>query len=167
MELDTFGDLIDHLPRTYIDRRDMRTIADLKLGGEATVIATVKQTKVDRIRGNRTRVVVTISDGTGYIDCIWWNQEWRARTLTEGTEAAFSGKVKTFRGKPQMDSPAYDLLRASGARRCTPDASSRSIPRREKVSATQLRRLLHNVVRTARTAARIRSPRRSASNATC
>jgi ATP-dependent DNA helicase RecG len=140
--LGTFGDLIDHLPRTYIDRRDMRTIGDLRVGGEATVVATVKQTKVDRIRGNKTRIVVTISDGTGYIDCTWWNQEWRARTLTEGTEAAFSGKVKTFRGKLQMDSPAYDLLRASGdsvhTGRIVP-----IYPATEKLSATQLRRFLH------------------------
>ena len=41
---------------------------------------------------------MTIADGTGFVDCVWWNQNWRAQTLTEGTEAAFSGKVKTFRG---------------------------------------------------------------------
>ena len=144
IRLDTFGDLIDHLPRTYIDRREMRSIRDLRMGAEATVIATVKQTKVDRIRGNRTRTIVTISDGTGYIDCIWWNQDWRARTLTEGTEAAFSGTVKAFRGKPQMDSPAYDLLRGSGESvhtgRIVP-----IYPATEKVSATMLRRMLHNV----------------------
>jgi ATP-dependent DNA helicase RecG len=141
--LRTLGDLLDHLPRAYIDRRDMRTINDLRLGQEATVIATVKSSKVDRIRGNRSRVTVTISDGTGYVDCVWWNQEWRARTLTEGTEAAFSGKVKAFRGRPQMDSPAYDLLRSSGESvhtgRIVP-----IYPATERVSATMLRRLLHN-----------------------
>lgn len=152
MGLATFGDLIDHLPRTYIDRRDMRTIADLRLGGEATVIATVRSTKVDRIRGNRTRVVVTISDGTGYLDCVWWNQEWRARSLQEGTEAAFSGKVKTFRGKPQMDSPAYDLLRATqDAPPGAPDEGTvhtgRIVPiypATQSISATRLRGLLHD-----------------------
>ncbi len=141
--LRTLGDLLDHLPRAYIDRRDMRQIQDLRLEQEATVIATVKKTSVDRIRGNRSRVVVTISDGTGYVDCVWWNQDWRARTLTEGTEAAFSGKVKAFRGRPQMDSPAYDLLRSSGESvhtgRIVP-----IYPATEKVSATMLRRLLHN-----------------------
>jgi ATP-dependent DNA helicase RecG len=143
LNLETFGDLIDHLPRTYIDRRDMRSISDLKLGGEATVIATVKHTKVDRIRGNRTRTVVTITDGTGYLDCTWWNQEWRARTLTEGTEAAFSGKIKAFRGKPQMDSPAYDLLKTSSEAVHT----GRIVPiyaATQALSATQLRRMLHN-----------------------
>lgn len=143
MGLATYGDLIDHLPRTYIDRRDMRTIADLKLGGEATVIATVRSTKVDRMRGKRTRVVVTISDGTGYLDCIWWNQEWRARTLAAGTEAAFSGKIKTFRGKLQMDSPEYDLLRSTDegvhTGRIVP-----IYPATQSISAAQLRRLLHS-----------------------
>jgi ATP-dependent DNA helicase RecG len=152
LHLETFGDLIDHLPRTYIDRRDMRTIGDLKLGQEATVIATVRSTKVDRIRGNRTRTIVTISDGTGYLDCTWWNQEWRARTLTEGTEAAFSGKVKTFRGKPQMDAPAYDLLKTSAEQDAPPGAPTKGVhtgrivpiyPATERVSATQLRRMLH------------------------
>ena len=39
IKLDTFGDLIDHLPRTYIDRREMKTIRDLRMGAEATIIA--------------------------------------------------------------------------------------------------------------------------------
>jgi len=151
--LRTLGDLLDHLPRTYIDRREMRTIKDLRLGQEATVIATVKSSKVDRIRGNRSRVTITISDGTGYVDCVWWNQDWRARTLTEGTEAAFSGKVKAFRGRPQMDSPAYDLLRSSGEQDAPSGAPSDRVhtgrivpiyPATERVSATMLRRLLHN-----------------------
>ncbi len=141
--LETFGDLLDHLPRAYIDRRDMRSIRDLKVGSEATVIATVRESKVERVRGNRSRVTVTITDGTGYVDCVWWNQDWRVRTLTEGTEAAFSGKVKTFRGRLQMDSPAYDLLRASGESvhtgRIVP-----VYPATERLSATQLRRLLHS-----------------------
>jgi ATP-dependent DNA helicase RecG len=143
MALETFGDLIDHLPRTYIDRREMRTISDLRVGGEATILATVRSTKVDRIRGNRTRVVVTLSDGTGYLDCVWWNQEWRARSLPEGTEAAFSGKVKMFRGKPQMDSPAYDLLRSTDETLHT----GRIVPiypATQSISATRLRRLLHD-----------------------
>jgi ATP-dependent DNA helicase RecG len=122
----------------------MRTISQLRVGGEATVIATVRETKVDRIRGNRSRVTVTISDGTGYVDCVWWNQEWRARALTEGTEAAFSGKVKTFRGRPQMDSPAYDLL--STAKESVHTGRIVPIyPATERLSATYIRRLLHNV----------------------
>lgn len=140
--LRTLGDLLDHLPRTYIDRRDTRSIGELRLGQEATVIASVRETKVDRVRGNRSRVTVTIGDGTGYIDCVWWNQEWRARSLTEGTEAAFSGKIKTFRGRPQMDSPAYDLLSAVGESvhtgRIVP-----IYPATERLSATYIRRLLH------------------------
>jgi ATP-dependent DNA helicase RecG len=141
--LSTFGDLLDHLPRDYIDRREMRTIRDLRMGQEATVIATVKEAKVDRVRGGRSRVTVRISDGTGYIDCVWWNQDFRARTLSAGTEAAFSGKVKSFRGRLQMDSPAYDLLSSSGEAvhtgRIVP-----IYPATERLSATQLRRLLHS-----------------------
>ncbi len=143
LELSTFGDLLDHLPRTYIDRRDTRTIRDLRVGQEATVIATVFEAKVERRGGKRTLTRITISDGTGYIDCVWWNQDYRARTLTAETEAAFSGKVKTFRGRLQMDAPAYDLLRASGESLHT----GRIVPiypATERVSATQLRRLLHN-----------------------
>jgi ATP-dependent DNA helicase RecG len=141
----TYGDLLDHLPRTYIDRRDMRRIADLRLGQEATVIGKVRHAKVDRIGRGRTRVVVTIGDGTGFLDCVWWNQDWRARALPDGTEAAFSGKIKLFRGKPQMDSPVYDLLSSSGEAvhtgRIVP-----VYPATERLSATYIRRLLHNAL---------------------
>lgn len=141
--LKTIGDLLEHLPRDYIDRRTMRTIRELRTGEEVTVVAKVKSSKVDRTRTGKRIVRVTITDGTGYVDCIWWNQEWRARQLQEGIEAAFSGKVERRQGRLQMNSPIYDLISSDK----DPVHTGRVVgvyPASESVSAVWLRRLLHS-----------------------
>ncbi|HVL80806.1 MAG TPA: ATP-dependent DNA helicase RecG [Actinomycetota bacterium] len=112
--LRTIGELLEHLPRSYIDRRTTLPVRDLRVGQQATVVATVKRSTVDRTRSGRRLLRVSVSDGTGYLECVWWNQDWRARQLTEGTEAAFSGVAERRGGKLQMTNPAYDLLSAEG-----------------------------------------------------
>ncbi|HVE91700.1 MAG TPA: ATP-dependent DNA helicase RecG [Actinomycetota bacterium] len=142
MGLRTLGDLVEHLPRDYLDRRAVRTIRELRVGQVATVLATVRDSKVDRTRNGRRLVRVTVGDGSGYLECVWWNQDWRARQLSPGTQAAFSGKVEARAGRPQMSGPAYDLIGSSD----DPVHTGRIVPvypASEQVSAVFLRRLLH------------------------
>ncbi len=140
--LRTFGDLLDHLPRAYLDRREARTISDLRVGQQATILATVHETKVERYRTGRRAVKVTIKDGTGYLTCLWWGQEWRAKALEPGTEAAFSGKVERHHGRPQFTNPDYDLLARSDDQINTGRVVP-VYPATEQLSATMLRKLLH------------------------
>ena len=67
MEIHTVLDLLTHYPRRYVDRTRQSDIADLKVGDEAVVLATVKRVKSRRTRQGRMIVEVDVFDGTSYL----------------------------------------------------------------------------------------------------
>ncbi len=103
-------DLITHYPRRYIDRTNERRIDELLVGEEANVFVKVVSTSSRRIKGGRVMVNITVTDGTGKMELTFFNQAWRERQLSEGSEAVVFGKVGDFRGKRQMANPLVDLV---------------------------------------------------------
>src|SRR3990170_102385 len=60
-----------------------------------------------------TMLEITVSDGSGAsLTCTFFNQAWRERELRRGRWGLFAGKVTDFRGKRQLNGPAYQLLSA-------------------------------------------------------
>ena len=111
-EIETVLDLLTHYPRRYIDRTHQARIGDLKIGEEAMVLAKVKRVDSRRTRGRppKSLVTVDVSDGTGGLRVTFFNQPWRGKQLTAGSEAIFFGKVDTYRGSRQMTNPVVDLI---------------------------------------------------------
>ena len=103
-------DLLMHYPRRYLDRTQQASIRDLAVGSEAMVLATVKRVTGRRTRQGRSLVEVDVFDGSGYLHCVFFNQPWRARQLTAGTQAVFFGKLEVFKGRRQMTIPVVDLV---------------------------------------------------------
>ncbi len=91
----THGDLIEHLPHTHRDRRDVRTVATVGVGEAATVAVTVRDVKVRPMRNRRLKKVeVRVFDESGPMVAVWWNQPWIAQKLGEGTAVLLHGKRK-------------------------------------------------------------------------
>lgn len=111
-EIETVLDLLTHYPRRYIDRTHQARIGDLKIGEEAMVLAKVQRVDSRRTRGRppKSLVTVDVSDGTGGLRVTFFNQPWRGKQLTAGSEAIFFGKVDTYRGARQMTNPVVDLI---------------------------------------------------------
>ncbi|MFN8018826.1 MAG: ATP-dependent DNA helicase RecG [Acidimicrobiales bacterium] len=106
-------ELITLYPRRHIDRSRQVAIRDLLPGDEAMVVARVVRASSRRTRGRPSRVLTTIdvTDGPGgHLRISFFNQGWRERQLSPGTEAVFFGKVDTFQGRRQMTSPLVDLV---------------------------------------------------------
>jgi ATP-dependent DNA helicase RecG len=114
LDLHTAGDLVYHFPRRYDERGEHTDIRDLKVDEQVTLLAQVKSTTVRPMRARRgTMLEVTIGDGSGAtLTCTFFNQAWRERDLRTGRWGLFAGKVTDFRGKRQLNGPAYQLLRA-------------------------------------------------------
>ncbi|MCB0992613.1 MAG: ATP-dependent DNA helicase RecG, partial [Acidimicrobiales bacterium] len=110
LEVESVADLLTYYPRRYVDRTNQARLAELVVGEEALVLATVERVESRRMRNRRTMVTVRVTDGTGYMTVTFFNQPWRARQLTEGTTAAFFGKVDLYKGRRQMTSPVVDLV---------------------------------------------------------
>ena len=106
----TVVDLLHHVPRTYLDRTDKPPLAGVTLGAEVTIIAEVKRIATRRPRPRFTMTEAVISDDSGSLKVVWFNQNYREKQLPPGTEAAFSGTVESFRGSLQMSNPAVEVL---------------------------------------------------------
>ncbi|MGH9102984.1 MAG: DEAD/DEAH box helicase, partial [Acidimicrobiales bacterium] len=103
-------DLLTHYPRRYLDRTRQASLAELAVGEEATVLATVRKVGSRRTRNRRSLVEVDCFDGTGYLRATFFNQPWRSRQLAAGTEAVFFGKLETYQGRRRMTNPVVDLV---------------------------------------------------------
>jgi ATP-dependent DNA helicase RecG len=110
MGIETVLDLLTHYPRRYVDRTRQAAIRDLRVGDEASVLATVRQVKSRPTRQRRTMVEVDVSDGSSYLRCVFFNQPWRKDQLAAGTEVVLFGKVEAYKGRRQMTNPVVDLV---------------------------------------------------------
>jgi ATP-dependent DNA helicase RecG len=108
--VETVADLLHHLPRTYVDRSDRPELSRVPLGTEVTVVGEVKSIATRRPRAKLAITEARISDATATLKVVWFNQPFRERQLTPGTEAAFSGTVESYRGSLQMANPVVAPL---------------------------------------------------------
>ena len=89
------GDLVEHLPHSHRDRRDVRRVAELAAGEEATVAVAVRSVTVRPMRDRRRkRVEARVFDESGPLVAVWWNQPWIARQLGEGATILLHGKLR-------------------------------------------------------------------------
>jgi ATP-dependent DNA helicase RecG len=109
VEVTSMLDLITHYPRRYLDRTREARLADLEPGQEATVIVTVERVNLRRTRNRKTMVEVDVTDGSGSLRCVFFNQPWLKDRLTEGQEMVLFGRVDTYRGQKQMTGPVLDF----------------------------------------------------------
>ncbi len=114
MELHNVLDLLQHYPRRWIDRSKKTDIAELAVGEEATVFAEVRTVHGRRTRNGRALVAVVVHDGTSMLTLTFFNQAWREKQLSVGTEASFFGKLDVYRGKRQMTNPVVDVVGRAG-----------------------------------------------------
>ena len=114
LDLHTAGDLIYHFPRRYDERGEHTDMHGLQIGEQVTVLAQVQSVTVKPMRQRKGNMLeITIGDGSGAtLTCTFFNQAWRERDLKRGRWGLFAGKVTDFRGKRQLNGPAYQLLRA-------------------------------------------------------
>ena len=108
--VETVLDLLTYYPRRYIDRTNQAAISDLVEGQESMVLATVRKGTARRTRQGRTIAEVVLFDGSSYLRVTFFNQAWRLKQLSEGTQVVVFGKVERFRGQLRMTNPVVDLV---------------------------------------------------------
>ncbi len=108
--VETVFDLLTYYPRRYVDRTTQALIGHAQLGSEITIVGEVSAVSSRRLRGGRRLVSVEISDASGLMSVVFFNQAWRERQLALGRSVAVFGKVENYRGRRQMTNPVVDLL---------------------------------------------------------
>ena len=141
----TVRDLLEHVPRRYIDLSTTKSIRDLKIGEEATTQGTVARVDGRYIRAKRHLLTVTIKDETGTLSLVWWNQAFRTKSFAVGQRLVVAGRLDRNRGQIVITNPFYEPIKGSGDQVHT----GRVIPihsTTQGVSATQVRRFVHTAL---------------------
>ena len=106
----TVLDVLLYYPRRYIDRSREARIAELEVGEEATLLVKVVRAEKRPVRSGRSMVVVDVTDGSSYLKVSFFNQPYRLKQLSEGTEVVLFGRIEAFQGRRQMTNPVVDRI---------------------------------------------------------
>lgn len=107
----TVRDALFYLPRRYEDRSHLPSIGDIRPGQWVSVKGRIVDFESKSTRAGMVVLRVRISDGTGELSLVWFNQPWVMRKLRnyEGEIIAY-GYVKDAHFDLEMNSPEYELL---------------------------------------------------------
>lgn len=106
----TFKDLIYHIPARYLDFREKSPISCLSIGDTITIKGKVNSIKNLYTRSGKKIQLAEVSDKSGNIDAIWFNQPFLLDVIKKGETYSFSGKVDWFGRKKAMVSPLIDTF---------------------------------------------------------
>ncbi|MBS82979.1 MAG: ATP-dependent DNA helicase RecG [Gammaproteobacteria bacterium] len=102
-------DILYHLPRKYLDRRNIKKIRETKIGESAVVIGKIISKNV-KLVGKRRLFQLTIADETGELQCIWFNAlSWIVEKFNINEQIAVFGKIEFFNGR-KINHPEFDIL---------------------------------------------------------
>lgn len=106
----TVHDLIYFLPRKHEDFSEISTIADVQ-PGKRTIRATCESVTTKNVRRGMSVTNAVLSDGTGKLQAVWFNQAYRAGQLKDPKQLFFfSGDFEFNYNKYQLTNPSVEKV---------------------------------------------------------
>ena len=107
----TLRDLIFHLPFRYEDYSKVIPISEVVVGEQATVIGKIISVNARKSWTKRKMQLTetVISDDSGSIQAVWFNQRYLASALKEGKELRLSGKIILGKKGLSISNPAWEF----------------------------------------------------------
>ena len=141
----TLGDLIVHFPRRYDDFSKILPIRMMR-PGNVTFKGEVERVASRYARARKLHLTeAIISDGTGTVKAIWFNQPYLAKTIPTGTPVLVSGQLKFKNNDLALQSPAIEPVSDSKDTKDT----ARIVPvypETEGLTSKQLRGLIQQIL---------------------
>ncbi|MBQ2669365.1 MAG: ATP-dependent DNA helicase RecG [Clostridia bacterium] len=107
--INTVEDLLYYFPRSHEDRSEMKEIADCAEGETVCISVTVFSPVKDvRVRRNLLISTMIVSDTTGALNVVWYNNKYVKGQFFTGDEYILYGKITRNRGKMEMINPVYE-----------------------------------------------------------
>ncbi len=108
MGLKIAGDILFFYPRRYLDLRNFKQISSLVPYENASVKGKVLGREERNIRGRISYLKVILSDGSGLVSIIFFNQPYLKDVFQPEKEFFLNGKVDIYKGTLQMSNPLYE-----------------------------------------------------------
>lgn len=106
----SISSLLNYFPRTYEDRTKIYSINELKVGDILGVVGHVVSVQEKRPRPRLSILEVAVTDGTGHIKFVLFNQGYKKNFYKKGQKIYGYGKVEQGYGSLQMNTPQIELL---------------------------------------------------------
>jgi ATP-dependent DNA helicase RecG len=90
----TVNDLLYHFPTRYGDTSETKNISSLAKGDDAVIFGKISGLKTSK--GFRTKIPMAdgyVEDESGKIHCVWFNQPYLAKMVSEGATVRIEGKI--------------------------------------------------------------------------
>lgn len=107
LKINTVFDLLYHLPFRYEDRRKITPISQVQPGEIANITGTISAVQNIFTKNGKRLQTATLSDDSGKITVIWFNQMYLSKALSEGDQISLYGKIDFFGRKLAIISPEY------------------------------------------------------------
>jgi len=105
----TIRDLLYLLPRRHNDFSRITKVANLAVGVDQTIVATVWEAG-EKMLGRRKGAEAILGDETGNVRAVWFGRPYMARALRTNARVVLSGRVGVFGGQKVFESPEYETL---------------------------------------------------------
>ncbi|MDS2171564.1 ATP-dependent DNA helicase RecG [Nesterenkonia sp. CL21] len=116
LSLHTAEDLLNHIPRRWVEHGQLSSLAELREDEHVTFVARVvsaSKRRMQRRRGFLVEVVVEDDDGVR-LQMAFFQGHQAFRDLTSGARAMFHGKVGSYGGRLTLNNPDYSVLPEDG-----------------------------------------------------
>ncbi len=107
--INTVGDLINFLPRTYEDFSHITLISDIT-PGKTTIKAKCEKISTRPVRRGLRITTATLVDSSGKLQAVWFNQPYRETQLKSGQEFYFSGVFEFNYNRYQLTNPSAERV---------------------------------------------------------
>ena len=115
MGVHTVGELIEHYPRVYEHRGNVRLLADAPQDEKCAVVLTVATVpRVHLIRRGMNLLKLRAYDDSASCEITFFNQNYHKDSLMLGATYRFYGKVERTGGRFTMSSPAFEEVPSDG-----------------------------------------------------
>ena len=115
LEINNVKDLLWHFPFRYDDFSKIISVADLTPNQPATIHGTVQKIGLRRtFRKKLVLVEAIITDETGGVRALWFNQAYLLKILKPGTRANFAGKIIESKNEVYLSNPVYEITSGHG-----------------------------------------------------
>ncbi len=108
----TVGGLLEHYPRRYEDRSQLKLIKNLSDGQFETFQAKIVSIDENKPRRGLTLTKIMVSDNSGLARLIWFNQPYIKKWYKPGMEILISGKIQK-RYQVEISHPEIEIIDGS------------------------------------------------------
>lgn len=108
--VNNLGEFLQYYPRTYADQSNVIKIIEIRTDQVNTIKGTISQLVEIKSKFGKKLIKAKLTDSTGSVDIIWFNQPFIKRLLHNGQQVILSGKAKFELGKITMLGPDYEAV---------------------------------------------------------